>query len=167
MLDLDLTRRDFLKTSGSVLMGTLATTTGVLSMLAPSQTWALELTKLNKATGQTLLKAIRHIYPHTSLDDAVYALVVKELDVAASADEAVAKLLTDGVASMNKAADGDWLAADDSLQLATLEEISAGDFFQKLRGTAVVALYNNDMAWAHFGYQGDAWSEGGYLRTWL
>jgi hypothetical protein len=35
MLDLDLTRRDFLKTSGTVLMGTLATTTGLLSVLAP------------------------------------------------------------------------------------------------------------------------------------
>ena len=75
MLDLDLTRRDFIKTSGTVLMGTLATTTGVLSVLAPSKTWALELTKLDKTTGQIVLQATRHIFPHATLDDAVYALV--------------------------------------------------------------------------------------------
>jgi len=159
MLDLDLTRRDFLKTSGTVLMGTLATTTGVLSVLAPSQTWALELTKLDKSTGQTLLQATRHIFPHATLDDAVYALVVKDLDAAAAGDDGVAKLLTDGAAELGS----DWLAADNDTQFAAIEKMAGNDFFEKIRGTAVVSLYNNEMAWAHFGYEGDAWKEGGYL----
>lgn len=163
MLDLDLTRRDFLKTSGTVLMGTLATTTGVLSVLAPSQTWALELTKLNKATGQTLLHATRHIFPHATLDDAVYALVVKDLDAAAAGDEGVAKLLTDGAAELNAGAGGDWLAADSDKQFSVIEKMAGNDFFEKIKGTAVVSLYNNEMAWAHFGYEGDAWKQGGYL----
>lgn len=163
MLDLDLTRRDFLKTSGTVLMGTLATGTGVLSLLAPSQTWALELTKLDKATGQTLLQATRHIFPHATLDDAVYALVVKDLDAAAAGDDAVAKLLTDGAAELNAGADGDWLASDKNKQFAIIEKMAGNDFFEKIRGTAVVSLYNNEMAWAHFGYQGGAWEQGGYL----
>ena len=41
--------------------------------------------------------------------------------------------------------------------------MAGNDFFEKIRGTAIVSLYNNDMAWAHFGYEGDAWKEGGYL----
>jgi len=163
MLDLDLTRRDFLKTSGTVLMGTLATTTGVLSVLAPSQTWALELTKLDKATGQTLLQATRHIFPHATLDDAVYALVVKDLDAAAAGNDDVAKLLTGGAAELNTGAGGDWLAADSDKQFAVIEKMAGSDFFEKIKGTAVVSLYNNEMAWAHFGYEGDAWKEGGYL----
>ena len=159
MLDLDLTRRDFLKTSGTVLMGTLATTTGVLSVLAPSKTWALELTKLDKTTGQIVLQATRHIFPHATLDDAVYALVVKDLDAAAAGDEAVAKTLTDGAAELGS----DWLAADSDKQFAAIEKMAGNDFFEKIKGTAVVSLYNNEMAWAHFGYEGDAWKEGGYL----
>ena len=162
MLDLDLTRRDFLKTSGTVLMGTLATSTGVLGLLAPSQTWALELTKLDKATGQTLLQATRHIFPHATLDDAVYALVVKDLDAAAS-DDGVAKLLIDGAAELNAGAGGDWLAADSDKQFSVIKKMAGNDFFEKIRGTAVVSLYNNELAWAHFGYEGDAWKEGGYL----
>ncbi len=163
MLDLDLTRRNFLKTSGTVLIGTLASSSGVLNMLAPSQTWALELTKLDKPIGQSLLQATRHIFPHATLDDAVYAFVVKDLDVAAAGDDAVAKLLTDGVATLNAGAGGDWLAADNDKQFVVIEKMAGNEFFEKIRGTAVVSLYNNELAWAHFGYEGDAWKHGGYL----
>ena len=164
MLDLDLTRRDFLKTSRNVLVGTLATSTGVLSMLAPSQTWALELTKLDKTTAQTLLQATRHIFPHETLDDAVYAFVIKDLDAAAAKDDAVEELLLDGVADLNKGAGGDWLAANNEAQFAVIEKMAGSGFFEKIRGTAVVSLYNNELAWAHFGYEGDAWKHGGYLN---
>lgn len=173
MLDLKLTRRKFLHSSGNMLVGTIAVSTGALGLLAPTQTWALELSTLNSATGHALLKATRHIFPHDTLDDAVYALVVKELDKGASGDMSVAKLLVDGVASLNEGAGGDWLAADDDKQFAVIEKMAGSDFFEKIRGTAVVSLYNNDMAWAHFGYEGDAWSQGGYLTrgfddlTWL
>ena len=163
MLDTDLTRREFLQTGGTVLMGTIAASSGVLGLLAPSQTWALELAKLDEATGQALLQATRHIFPHATLDDAVYALVVKDLDAAAAKDDAVNKLLTDGVAALNTGAGGDWSAADSDKQFAVIEKMAGDDFFEKIRGTAVVSLYNNEMAWAHFGYEGDAWKHGGYI----
>ena len=163
MLDLDLTRRDFLKSSGTIIIGTLSSSAGVLSLLAPSQTWALELKKLDKATGQTLLHATRHIFPHATLDDAVYALVVKDLDAAAAGDESIADLLNNGVAELNEAAGGNWLATNQDDQFSVIEKMAGNDFFEKIRGTAVVSLYNNEMAWAHFGYEGDAWKHGGYL----
>ena len=37
------------------------------------------------------------------------------------------------------------------------------DFFEKIRGTSVVSLYNNEMAWAHFGYEGSSYEMGGYF----
>jgi|TARA_B110000238_G_C16118201_1_gene435895 hypothetical protein len=164
MLDLDLTRRDFLTTSRNVLVGTLATSTGVLRMLAPSQTWALELTQLDKVVAQSLLQATRHIFPHDTLDDAVYALVVKDLDAAAEKDQALDKLLNDGTASLNKQSGGDWLSAAPSKQSSIIEEMAGNQFFEKIRSTAVVSLYNNELAWAHFGFEGDAWQHGGYLK---
>ncbi|MFK7794792.1 MAG: tat (twin-arginine translocation) pathway signal sequence [Gammaproteobacteria bacterium] len=164
MLDLDLTRRDFLKSSRNVLVGTLATSTGVLAMLAPSQTWALELTNLDKTTAQALLQAARQIFPHDTMDDAVYSFVVKDLDAAAAKDEAVEALLNNGVALLNADAGGDWLAANSDKQFAIIEKMAGSEFFEKIRGTAVVSLYNNELAWAHFGYEGDAWKHGGYLN---
>lgn len=93
----------------------------------------------------------------------MYAFVVKDLDVAAAGDDAVAKLLTDGVATLNTGAGGDWLAADNDKQFAVIEKMAGNEFFEKIRGTVVVSLYNNELAWAHFSYEGDAWKHGGYL----
>ena len=163
MLDARLTRRHFLHSGRNMLVGTLALNSGALGLLAPSQSWALPLAALDPATGRALLKVARHIFPHDDLDDAVYALVVKQLDKDAEADPAVAALLNNGVTALNEAAGGDWLALAPEPQFAILENMAGDDFFEKIRGTAVVALYDNDMAWAYFGYEGDAWSKGGYL----
>ena len=32
-----------------------------------------------------------------------------------------------------------------------------------MRRTALFVLYDNPIAWAHFGYEGEAFSKGGYL----
>lgn len=99
-------RRRFMHHVSGMLVGTLAMTSGTIALLAPSKTWALSLESLDTATGEVLLRATRHIYPHATLEDAVYALVVKDLDQAAKADPAVGKLLTDGVAELNKRSGG-------------------------------------------------------------
>ena len=156
-------RRHFLKTGTGVLMGTLAAGSGVLAALAPSQAWALSLNALSESEAAGILKATRAIFPHDTLDDAVYALVVKDLDAAAAADPVVAGLLLDGLKELDKRASGDW-ASLDYLQRENLVIKMAGtDFFEKIRGTSVVSLYNNDMAWAHFGYEGSSFEMGGYF----
>jgi hypothetical protein len=133
-------RRQFLKTSSGVLMGTIAASSGLLATLAPSQAWALSLKSLNESEASAILKVTRAIFPHDTLDDAVYALVVKDLD-----------------------ANTEW-ASLDYLQRENLVIKMAGtDFFEKVRGTSVVSLYNNEMAWAHFGYEGSSYELGGYF----
>ena len=61
-------------------------------------------------------------------------------------------------------AGGDWLALASAARLAKVTKIARNPFFEKIRSTAVVALYNNELAFAHFGYQGEAFSKGGYLE---
>ena len=77
-----LSRREFLQGAG-VLFGTLWASSGALLALAPSRAWALELKTFGANTGKSLLMLTRNIYPHDKLDDAVYALVVKDLDAEA------------------------------------------------------------------------------------
>lgn len=156
-------RRQFLKTGSGVLIGTLAATSGVLATLAPTSVWALSLKTLSDSEASAILKVTRAIFPHDTLDDAVYALVVKDLDAAAAGDATVASLLRDGLKALNKRANGDW-ASLDYLQRENLVIKMAGtDFFEKIRGTSVVSLYNNEMAWAHFGYEGSSYEMGGYF----
>jgi hypothetical protein len=36
-------------------------------------------------------------------------------------------------------------------------------FFNTVRGKGVVSLYDNEMAYAAFGYPGSSWEKGGYI----
>lgn len=154
------TRRAFLKGSG-LLVGTLWASSSALLALAPSRAWALELKSLDQATGEALLGFCRRIFPHDKLDDAVYALVVKELDAAAAKSADTRKLLVDGVATLGQKAGGNWGGAPLAKKDAIVAGLAGTPFFLKVHGTAVVALYNNELAFAHFGYEGNAFQQGG------
>jgi hypothetical protein len=159
-----LTRRRFLQGTG-IIFGMLWASSSALIALAPSRAWALELKSLDERTGQALLTLTRHIFPHDKLDDAVYALVVKELDAEAAATPATSDLLGGGVAALDKAAGGNWLGLGRDKQLDLVKSIAGNPFFEKVRGKAVVSLYSNELAFAHFGYEGDAWKHGGGYLT--
>lgn len=159
--DLPLTRRQFLKGSG-ILFGTLAIGTP-LAALAPSPAWALELKTLDTATGETLLKFGRVLFPHPKLPDAVYAVLVKDLDAMAAADPKLALQLREGVAGLDQATGGAFAKADAPAQLAAVKAIEGSPFFATVRGKCVTSLYDNDMTWAAFGYPGESWSKGGYI----
>jgi hypothetical protein len=160
-LNLPLARREFLKGSG-ILMGTIAAGSA-LAALAPSPVWAVELKTLSTAEGQTLMKMGRVLYPHKKLADAVYALLAKDLDGKASGDAATAKLLKDGVASLNGAAGGNFAKAAAKKQLEVVKAMAGQPFFNTVRGQCITSLYDNDMAYATFGYPGSAWEKGGYI----
>jgi hypothetical protein len=161
-LDLPLARREFLKGSG-LLMGTLAAGS-TLALLAPSTAWALELKTLSTAEGAALMKMGRTLYPHKKLPDAVYALLAKDLDGKAGGDAATAKLLKDGIAALDKAAgSGGFAKASAAKQLEAVKAMAGQPFFNTVRGQCITSLYDNDMAYATFGYPGSAWEKGGYI----
>lgn len=154
-LKLPLARREFLKGSG-ILMGTLASGT-LLATLAPSRAWAVELKTLSKAEGQTLMALGRVLYPHKKLPDAVYALLAKDLD--AKADPA----LREGIRALDAAAGGSFVKAAPATQLKLVKAIEGSPFFNTVRGQCVTSIYDNDMAYAVFGYPGSVWEKGGYI----
>jgi hypothetical protein len=160
-LDLPLARREFLKGSG-ILMGSIAAGSA-LAALAPSMAWAVELKTLSTAEGEALMKMGRTLYPHKKLADAVYALLAKDLDGKASGDAASAKLLKDGVAALNGAAGGNFAKAPAKKQLEVIKALAGQPFFNTVRGQCITSLYDNDMAYATFGYPGSAWEKGGYI----
>ena len=160
-LDLPLVRRQFLKGSG-VLMGTLVAGT-TLAALAPSPVWAVELKKLSKADGQTLMAMGRVLYPHKKLPDAVYALLAKDLDAKAAGDAAAASQIQAGIAALNSEAGGSFVKASPAKKLAIVKAMEGQPFFATVRGQCITSLYDNDMAYAVFGYPGSAWEKGGYI----
>jgi len=156
-----LTRRELLKGSG-ILFGTLALSS-TLAMFAPSRAWALELQHLDAHQGAVLLAMVKQIYPHKTLDDAVYAIAVKDLDAKAQKDPATRKQIADGVRALDaKAPDGDWTRQTARIQASDVSAIAGTPFFETIRSTAVVSLYSNPLAYRHFGY-GASEGDGGYL----
>ena len=150
-------RRTFLAVSG-IVSGLLAAG-GPLSLLAPGRAWALEMKVLTSEQGAALLSVARTIAPHDSLEDAAYALVVKAVDAAAVADEHVRALVTSGLASLGT----NFASQTEAARIAALKGVEHSEFFQLLRSSTLANLYSSAIAYAHFGYEGEAFSKGGYL----
>ncbi len=111
-----------------------------------------------------LLRMGRDIYPHDAIDDRYYLAPLRPL---LDAEKAMMKT---GLANLDKLARDahsksyvEIVREDDRTSLLRL--IQHTEFFQKVRNTLVVGLYNNHELWeAYFGYEGSSWEKGGYLQ---
>jgi hypothetical protein len=105
------------------------------------------------------MSVARTIAPHDGLEDAAYAIVVKAIDAAAAADEHVRTLLASGLASLGES----FATQTQAARIAALKTVEKSEFFQLLRSSTLANLYSSAIAYAHFGYEGEAFSKGGYL----
>jgi hypothetical protein len=125
--------------------------------------WALEVTTLKPETMATLIQMARDIYPHDRLADRFYAIAVKGYDTPELAPGVEA-----GVAALDAAAQGAgharYLSAPwEADRVALLRTMQDGPFFQSVRGGLVTGLYNQKDLWPLFGYEGESYSQGGYI----
>jgi hypothetical protein len=97
----------------------------------------------------------RTMYPHDALPDEVYARVS---DVLADNAEA-APVIDAGLAALQGFTDR---SPEERLQ--ALKQIEGSEFFELVRATAVVEVYNDPRTWAAFGYEGPSFEQGGYLH---
>ena len=155
-----LTRRELLSRSlaagGSFLVGTSWVT-------SQSAAWAIELTVLKPETMATLVQMARDIYPHDRIPDERYVVAVKGYDTPEQAP-----MIEAGIAALDAAARGrgfdGYLAAgweDDRVEI--LRGMEQGEFFQTIRAGLVTGLYNQKEVWPLFGYEGESFSQGGYI----
>jgi len=151
-------RRAFVRGVGGVLTGVIALSSPLAALL-PGRAWAVELAVLSSAEAAALLAMIRTIAPHDTLDDAAYALVVKAIDGDAAASTDAFGNLADGIASLG----GGFAVESEDARVGRLRQIESGAFFQSVRIKTLMVLYSNPIAWAHFGFEGESFSKGGYL----
>jgi hypothetical protein len=155
-----LTRRALL--SRAMATGALAVT-GAGFIAAPNGAWALEVTVITPSQMATLMQMARDIYPHDQVPDQYYAVAVKGYDAADKKD-----LVAAGVAEVDAAAKAmgheSYLAIGwEEDRVKVLQSIETTPFFQTVRGGLVTGLYNQKEVWPIFGYQGESFSQGGYI----
>lgn len=131
---------------------------------APNAAWAMETVALQPASMATLIQMARDIYPHDRIADEFYAIAVKGHDTAEAAPEIEA-----GIAALNAAAMGAGHASYLAMgwerdRVDILRSMEKSAFFQKIRGGLVTGLYNQKAVWPLFGYEGESFSQGGYIE---
>jgi hypothetical protein len=155
-------RRGFLARGGAVGAVLIVTPTAILS---PDRAWGLAPQALSPEAMATLVTLARDIYPHDRVPDRFYAVAVKSHDETAASDAAHKALIEEGVADLDRRAgpSGYRLTRWEDERLAILREIEATPFFQTVRGGLVTGLYNQQELWPLFGYEGESYSQGGYI----
>lgn len=103
------------------------------------------------------------MFPHDNIDRALYQVPADALVGAAEKDAGTRLLLEAGWQSLRQAAGGDWAAATGEGRSRVIATIVGTPLFAVLRQTTVFTFYGNPRVWEAFGYEGDAWSFGGYL----
>jgi len=150
-------RREFLAATGA-LTGIIAAGSP-LALIAPSRAWAVELQALTSAEGATLMAAARTIAPHDKLDDAAYAVVIRSIDADAAKDASMRAMLREGIRTLGAG----FASAAEPQRVQALKSLESSTFFKTIRAKTLGTLYATPMAYAYFGYQGEAFSKGGYL----
>lgn len=153
-----LNRRELLKTTTGLLTG-LVVAESPLALIARGRVWAVDLTALSSAEGAALMAVTRTIAPHDKLEDAAYAMVVQVIDSDAGKDESAREMVKKGLAALGSG----FAAGAESDRVAALKKIESSAFFQAMRQKTMQVLYTTPLAYAYFGYEGEAFSKGGYL----
>lgn len=156
-----LTRRQLL--SRSLSAGALAVV-GAGFIAAPTAAWAVEVTVITPEQMATLLQMARDIYPHDQVPDQYYAVAVKGYD-AEDKKEMVAAGITELDAAAKAMGHADYLSIGwEEDRVKVLQSIETATFFQTVRSGLVTGLYNQKEIWPIFGYQGESFSQGGYIE---
>ena len=154
----NLNRRELLKTTTGLLTG-LVVAGSPLAMMARGRAWAVDLTAISSVEGAALMAMARAIAPHDKLDDAAYAMVVQAIDGDAGKDETNRKMVREGIDALGSG----FTASAESERVAVLSKMESSAFFQMMRQKTMQVLYTTPLAYAYFGYEGEAFSKGGYL----
>ena len=118
--------------------------------------------QLSDQSRATALAAARTMFPHDKLPDEAYAKVVDELEGGAAGDASVAAGIEQGIAQLDDPEP--FLELDEDGRLEALRRCEGIPFFDLLKATAVVELYDNPQVWKAFGYEGPSVHLGGYLN---
>ena len=152
-----MTRRELLKRS--LFIGS-SFVIGSSFISAMNAAWALEVKVIKPETMATLVQMARDIYPHDTIADEYYVNAVKSYD-----NEKSKKLIEEGIDSLNKETKGSYLDLGwESQRVKVLHQIEDSPFFQTVRGGLVTGLYNQKDIWPIFGYEGESYSKGGYIK---
>jgi hypothetical protein len=122
----------------------------------------MKMSELSAHARETTLRVARAMYPHDALPDEAYEKVVRQIEAEARGNATIQATIEQGIAELDAPTPFKDMEADD--QLAALLRSEGGGYFNLVRATAVVELYDNPLVWKAFGYEGPSVHLGGYVN---
>jgi hypothetical protein len=148
----DIERRRFLTSLIIATAGALVTRTA-----------AADTQDASSATATDWQGVLTTMFPHDSIEPSLYMVPAGALAAASEKDPGARRLLDDGWRLLQQATGGDWHGATNEARTRAISSIVGTPVFALLRQTTVFTFYGNPKVWEAFGYEGDAWSFGGYV----
>ena len=144
----------------SFLVGAFATT--VYASL-----WSIDKSQAKISAGskkedkEILMKMVRTLYPHDRFPSGPYDRTTEDVIKKGNSSPDNAVMLQEGIDKLK--ADGfDKLNFEKSTEY--LENMGRTKFFEHVRGTSTVTLYNDKEVWELLGYEGYSYDKGGYIN---
>ncbi len=144
----------------SFLTGAFATTV-YLSL------WSIDPAKAKITAGskkedkELLMKMVRTLYPHDRFPDGPYIRTTEDVINKGNSSPENAVMLQEGIDQL-KSANFSKLDFDESTKYLT--NMGRTAFFEHVRGTTTVTLYNDKEVWELLGYEGYSSDKGGYIN---
>ena len=135
-MDLELTRREFLK---------LSVVVGFEVAVGP-----IPCRDLTVEERHTLLQVVRTLFPHESVGNGPYAAAVRAIEDRCSRDPAALEAITDGVAIFDRWRAGLPASASRTRRLRLLESAKGSQFFDVVYSEALESLYGSPRVWRLF-----------------
>ena len=126
--------------------------------------WAAGLAAIAPADAETLVAAIRTLYPHDALPERLYRRVVVHLDRLANGAAPVAEALRSFCAGLAQGWPIGFAERAETYRIQALKKLEGTTEFTFVQRAAVRYLYDDVELWAAFGYEGASVHLGGYVK---
>lgn len=112
----------------------------------------------------SLIALLRAAYPHAAFPDGPYERTADAIIGQLDASLWHRLSLINGLESLDEAAGGAFADLGSEEAERVLRGLADAEFFTFVRGVAVTTLYNDPEVWDLLGWEGESYSQGGYLH---
>jgi hypothetical protein len=111
----------------------------------------------------TVTRVLRVAFPHPEFPDAPFERAATAILDGVAKDRRLQAQFAQGLRDLDTGS-APFVDLDDVAAFTTLEAMAGTAFFQSIRGSAVVGLYDDREVWELLGYEGPSFDKGGYLE---
>ena len=129
--------------------------------------WSIDTAKATITAGskkedkEILMKMVRTLYPHDRFPDGPYLRTTDDVINKGNSSPEKAIMLQEGIDKL-KADSFNTMNIDKATEYLT--DMGRTEFFEHVRGTTTVTLYNDKETWELLGYEGYSSDKGGYIN---